>query len=178
MNHKTVRLAKMGMLVAVSIVLVYFVHFPIFPAVAFLEYDPADIPILMGTFAFGPLAGVLLTVVTSVVQGVTAVSYTHLVPRVGLSRAANMLRRVVFPEPDSPIIATYSPFSTEKDTLLSACTLLAPKRVVYIFFRLFTSKMAIRHTSFCFVQYFAYVKRIAEGKGVCHLFVLDRKSVV
>ncbi len=71
MNHKTVRLAKMGMLVAVSIVLVYFVHFPIFPAVAFLEYDPADIPILMGTFAFGPLAGIMLTVVTSVVQGVT-----------------------------------------------------------------------------------------------------------
>ena len=71
MNHKTVRLAKMGMLVAISIVLVYFVHFPIFPAVSFLEYDPADIPILMGTFAFGPAAGVLLTVVTSVIQGVT-----------------------------------------------------------------------------------------------------------
>lgn len=71
MNHKTVRLAKMGMLVAISIVLVYFVHFPIFPAVPFLEYDPADIPILMGTFAFGPAAGVLLTVVTSIIQGVT-----------------------------------------------------------------------------------------------------------
>ncbi|MBC8567553.1 ECF transporter S component [Mogibacterium sp. NSJ-24] len=70
-REKTVRLAKMGMLVAVSIVLVYFIHFPIFPAVAFLEYDPADIPILIGTFAFGPLAGVILTVVTSVVQGVT-----------------------------------------------------------------------------------------------------------
>ncbi len=70
-NHNTVRLAKMGMLVAVSIVLVYFVHFPIFPAVAFLEYDPADIPILMGTFAFGPVAGILLTVVTAVIQGVT-----------------------------------------------------------------------------------------------------------
>lgn len=68
---KTLRLAKMGMLVAISIVLVYFIHFPIFPAVAFLEYDPADIPILMGTFAFGPLAGILLTVVTSVIQGVT-----------------------------------------------------------------------------------------------------------
>lgn len=71
MNHKTVRLAKMGMLVAISIVLVYFVHFPIFPAVSFLEYDPADIPILMGTFAFGPAAGVLLTVVTSIIQGIT-----------------------------------------------------------------------------------------------------------
>ena len=70
-NHNTVRLAKMGMLVAIAIVLVYFIHFPIFPAVAFLEYDPADIPILMGTFAFGPIAGILLTVVTAVIQGVT-----------------------------------------------------------------------------------------------------------
>lgn len=47
----------MGMLVAIAIVLVYFIHFPIFPAVAFLEYDPADIPILMGTFAFVRLPG-------------------------------------------------------------------------------------------------------------------------
>ncbi len=70
-REKTVRLAKMGMLVAISIVLVYFIHFPIFPAVPFLEYDPADISILIGTFAFGPLAGILLTVVTSVIQGVT-----------------------------------------------------------------------------------------------------------
>lgn len=70
-RNKTIRLAKMGMLVAISVVLVYFIHFPIFPAVAFLEYDPADIPILMGTFAFGPMAGVLLTIVTSVIQGVT-----------------------------------------------------------------------------------------------------------
>ena len=67
----TIRLAKMAMLVAISIVLVALIHFPIFPAVAFLEYDPADIPILIGTFAFGPLAGVLLTIVTSVIQGVT-----------------------------------------------------------------------------------------------------------
>ena len=67
----TARLAKMGMLVAISVVLVYLIHFPIVPAVAFLEYDPADIPILIGTFAFGPLSGVLLTVVTAVVQGVT-----------------------------------------------------------------------------------------------------------
>ena len=70
-REKTVKLAKMGMLVAISIVLVYFIHFPIFPAVAFLEYDPADISILIGTFAFGPLAGILLTVVTAVIQGVT-----------------------------------------------------------------------------------------------------------
>lgn len=63
------RLAKMGMLVAISIVLVYFIHIPMFTA--FYEYDPADIPILLGTFAFGPWAGLLLTVVTSVIQGLT-----------------------------------------------------------------------------------------------------------
>ena len=57
-KQNSVKLAKMAMLVAISIVLVMLIHFPIFPAVAFLEYDPADIPILIGTFAFGPIAGI------------------------------------------------------------------------------------------------------------------------
>lgn len=70
-QNNTIKLAKMGMLVAISVILVYLVHFPIFPATPFLEYDPADIPIFIGTFAFGPLAGFTLTVVTSVVQGLT-----------------------------------------------------------------------------------------------------------
>ena len=72
-NQKTqsVKLAKMAMLVALSIVLVVIIHFPIFPAVAFLEYDPADIPILIGAFAFGPVAGIVLTIVTSIIQGLT-----------------------------------------------------------------------------------------------------------
>ncbi|QAT43672.1 ECF transporter S component [Aminipila luticellarii] len=70
-QNKTIKLAKMGMLVAISVVLVYLVHFPIFPAVPFLEYDPADIPILIGTFAFGPMAGLLLAAVTAVIQGIT-----------------------------------------------------------------------------------------------------------
>lgn len=70
-KNDTLKLVKMAALVALSVVLVYFIHFPIFPAVPFLEYDPADIPILIGAFTFGPAAGILLTIVTSVVQGVT-----------------------------------------------------------------------------------------------------------
>ena len=70
-GSKTLKIVKMGVMVAISVALVYLIHFPIFPAVSFLEYDPADIPILIGTFAFGPLAGLVLTVVTSVVQGLT-----------------------------------------------------------------------------------------------------------
>ena len=77
-QNNTARLAKMAMLVAISIVLVMLIHFPIFPAVAFLEYDPADIPILIGTFAFGPAAGVVLTVVTAVLQGLTVSSSSGL----------------------------------------------------------------------------------------------------
>lgn len=69
-QKKTVKLAKMAMLVAISLLLVN-IHFPIFPPIAFMEYDPADIPILIGTFAFGPAAGILITVVTALLQGFT-----------------------------------------------------------------------------------------------------------
>lgn len=71
MNPKTKKLTVMALLVAISIVLVYLVHFPIFPAATFLEYDPADIPILIGTFAYGPGAGILLIVVAALIQGFT-----------------------------------------------------------------------------------------------------------
>ena len=65
------KLVVMSLLVAVSVVLIYAIHFPLIPAAPFLEYDPADIPILIGALAYGPVAGVLLTVVASIIQGVT-----------------------------------------------------------------------------------------------------------
>ena len=71
MNQNLRKLVIMAMLMAISIVLVYLIRIPLIPVVPFLEYDPADIPILIGTFAYGPLAGIGLTVVTSVVQGLT-----------------------------------------------------------------------------------------------------------
>ena len=71
MNGKVRKLAIMAMLVAISVVLVSVIHVPIFPVVSFLEYDPADVPILIGAFAYGPVAGIVLTVITSVIQGLT-----------------------------------------------------------------------------------------------------------
>ena len=70
-SQSTRKIAIMGLMAALSIVLVYFIHFPLFPAASFLEYDPADIPILIGTFLFGPWNGLVLTLVVSVIQGVT-----------------------------------------------------------------------------------------------------------
>lgn len=65
------RMVTMAVFAAVSIVLVMLIRFPIFAPVAFLEYDPADIPILLCTFMFGPVPGLVLTVVVAVLQGVT-----------------------------------------------------------------------------------------------------------
>lgn len=67
----TKQLVSMAMLAAISIILVSVIHFPIFPAAPFLEYDPADIPILIGTLVYGPVSGFLLTVVVSFIQGMT-----------------------------------------------------------------------------------------------------------
>ena len=69
MNVK--RIAVLGMLGAISVVGALFVHFSIFPQVGFIEYDPADIPIFITTFAMGTWYGLLLTFVVSVVQGFT-----------------------------------------------------------------------------------------------------------
>ena len=70
-SKSTKNIAKLGILAAISVVLVAIIHFPVIPTVSFLEYDPADIPILLGTFALGPAAGIILTVVAAVIQGVT-----------------------------------------------------------------------------------------------------------
>ena len=70
-SESTRKLTTMAMLTALSIVLVAIIHFPIFPAAPWMEYDPADIPIFIGTFLYGPLAGLGLTLVVSVIQGVT-----------------------------------------------------------------------------------------------------------
>ena len=70
-NANTRKLAAMGIFAAMSVVLVFLIHFPIFPAAPFLEYDPADIPILIVTFAYGPLSGIIVTVIAAVIQGLT-----------------------------------------------------------------------------------------------------------
>ena len=64
---KTTRLAKMALMAAISCVLVLLIRIP-FPPAPFLVYDPADVPIYITTFAFGPAAGVILTVIVSFIQ--------------------------------------------------------------------------------------------------------------
>lgn len=63
-----VALVQMGMLAAIAVVLVMLIHFPHHPAVSFIEYDMADVPVLIGTLLYGPIPGLLILLVASLVQ--------------------------------------------------------------------------------------------------------------
>ena len=71
MKYSTYRICVLGIMGALALVLALVVRFPIFPQVAFLEYDMADVPIFLSTFMFGPWWGLLLTLVVCVIQGFT-----------------------------------------------------------------------------------------------------------
>lgn len=79
MKVKTKTITQLAVLAAMSVLLVYLVHFPIFPAAPFLEYDPADIPILIGAFMFGPIGGLVLTAIVSILQGLTISSASGII---------------------------------------------------------------------------------------------------
>lgn len=69
MKFDTNKLTRLGILAAISVVLMYLIRVPMF--LPYLEYDPADVSILLGTFMYGPVAGLLLTVVVSALQALT-----------------------------------------------------------------------------------------------------------
>lgn len=66
-NYSTEKITKLGIMVAVSLVLLMIIRIP-FPPAPFLVYDPADIPIYITAFAFGPLEGLAVTLVVCIIQ--------------------------------------------------------------------------------------------------------------
>ena len=60
-------IARLAMMTAVSIVLLMLVRIP-FPPAPFLVYDPADVPIYISAFAFGPAAGLIVTLIVCLIQ--------------------------------------------------------------------------------------------------------------
>ena len=53
MKNNVRQMVNLATLAALSVLLVYLVRFPIFPR-SLSGYDMADVPILIGTFLFGP----------------------------------------------------------------------------------------------------------------------------
>ncbi len=63
----TQKLVKLALMTAISLVLVTLVRIP-FPPLPFLQYDPADVPIYITAFAYGPVPGLIVTLVVCFIQ--------------------------------------------------------------------------------------------------------------
>ena len=66
----TRKLCGMAVLTALAVVLSCAVHIPYFGA-AFLEYSPSDVPVLIASFMYGPVWGLVITAIVSLIQGLT-----------------------------------------------------------------------------------------------------------
>lgn len=66
-KNSTAKIAMLAMMTAVSIVLLLLIRIP-FPPAPFLVYDPADVPIYITAFAYGPVEGLIVTLVVCLLQ--------------------------------------------------------------------------------------------------------------
>lgn len=71
MRISTKQITAIAVLSALSLVLMFLVRFPIIPSAPFLEYEPADVPILVASFIYGPLTGLIMTIIVSFIQFIT-----------------------------------------------------------------------------------------------------------
>lgn len=115
MRVSTKKLTLISMLSALGVALVFLIHFSIFPAVPFLEYDPADIPILFVTLIFGPLEGLVMTFVVSIIQGVTVSAgagfvgvFMHIVATGSMVIAVGLVKKCFASKPKFSLVAAGS----------------------------------------------------------------------
>ena len=94
MNNKVQKMVSIAMLAAIGTVL-QFVAFPIMPAFGFLKIDFSDIPILLGMFLYGPLAGVI----TAFVRSLLHLFLTGLAPQNMVGDFASFLASSIFTLP-------------------------------------------------------------------------------
>lgn len=99
---KTQWMVKVAMLSAVSVVLML-IEFPLpFLAPPFYKLDFSEIPVLLGTFALGPVAGVVIELLKVLINTLIEGSQT-----VGVGETANFLVGVAFVLPAGLIYKKY-----------------------------------------------------------------------
>lgn len=67
----TKKMVAIALFAAMAVVLMWFPQFPLIPAAPYLQYDFSDVPILIGSFALGPVAGILMTTIKNLIYFVT-----------------------------------------------------------------------------------------------------------
>ncbi|MBU3159309.1 ECF transporter S component [Clostridium frigoris] len=70
-DEKLIKMIKISLLAVIAFLLMYIeLPIPIFPS--FLKIDISDLPALLGAFALGPIAGVIIELVKNILHGVFA----------------------------------------------------------------------------------------------------------
>ncbi len=67
----TKKMVAIALFAAIAVVLMWFPQIPLIPAAPYLQYDFSDIPILIGSFSLGPLAGFLMTTIKNLIYFIT-----------------------------------------------------------------------------------------------------------
>lgn len=66
-NSKLQLMTKIGVLSALALI-IYFIEFPLLPAAPYLKMDFSDVPAIIGAFAFGPVAGIIIELIKNVLH--------------------------------------------------------------------------------------------------------------
>ena len=69
MSTKT--MVAIALFASMATALMWFPKFPLLPAAPFLTYDFSDVPILIGSFALGPVAGIFMVTVKNLLYFIT-----------------------------------------------------------------------------------------------------------
>lgn len=77
-NIPTRKLCGMAVLTALAVVFACAIRIPYFAA-PFLEYSPSDVPVLIASFMYGPVAGLIITILVSLIQGFTVSASSGLI---------------------------------------------------------------------------------------------------
>ncbi len=64
----TKKITTLGVLCAMAIIINVAIHFPMVPAVSWLNYDPKDIIIVIGGFIYAPMSSLFISAICSVLE--------------------------------------------------------------------------------------------------------------
>lgn len=62
------KISTIGVLCAMAMVVNLLIHFPLVPALSFMNYDPKDIVIVVGGFTMGPMTVIIMSLICSVLE--------------------------------------------------------------------------------------------------------------
>ncbi|MGO2547563.1 ECF transporter S component [Mammaliicoccus vitulinus] len=121
-DNKTKRLLTVSMLIAISFILM-FLKFPLPFLPPYLTMDFSDVPVLVATFAFGPVSGILVTLFKNVLNFL-------IVSHEPIGNTANFLASVCL------IIPTYYFYRIKKSKLFMGYGLITGVILMTVFMSL------------------------------------------